>query len=93
VGISSAELQRARTALQGIHASYGAEIKKKEKEMERVIEKWQKLVDSRMRCPKVAPAVDRKCQGDLETSLTSLTGPSFTWKRKTAAEKVASQYS
>ena len=39
-----------------------------------MIDKWQKLVDSRMHCPKVSPAegwgiLDRKCQGDLETTL------------------------
>ena len=60
--------QRARTTLQGIRTS-GAEIKKKGKKTERVIEKWQTLVDSRMLYPKVGPAMYRKYQGDLETSL------------------------
>ncbi|KAJ7180853.1 Afadin and alpha-actinin-binding-domain-containing protein [Mycena filopes] len=42
---TSAELQRARTALQGVRATHQSELKKKEKEVERMAERWNKLAD------------------------------------------------
>ncbi|KAF5373288.1 hypothetical protein D9615_007377 [Tricholomella constricta] len=56
---TTAELQRTRTLLQGVRASHQSEIKKKEKDVERMSEKWSKLagaqakltaVPSGMRC-------------------------------------------
>lgn len=80
---TSAELQRTRTTLQGIRAAHTAEVKKKERDTDRIIEKWQKLVDSQaqlsvapsgMRCPNVAVAEEseifgRRCRGFLEIAL------------------------
>ena len=80
---TSSEHQRTRTALQGLRATHVAELKKKEKETDRIIEKWQKLSDSQaklsvlpsgMRCPNVAivegsEIMARKCQGFLEIAL------------------------
>ncbi|KAG6829065.1 hypothetical protein H0H92_005839 [Tricholoma furcatifolium] len=43
---TSAELQRTRVAMQGVRATYHTELKKKEKEVERMAEKWNKLADS-----------------------------------------------
>ncbi|KAJ7656266.1 Afadin and alpha-actinin-binding-domain-containing protein [Mycena polygramma] len=40
-----AELQRARTALQAVRATHQSELKKKEKEVERMTERWGKLAD------------------------------------------------
>ncbi|KAJ6581800.1 Afadin and alpha-actinin-binding-domain-containing protein [Mycena capillaripes] len=40
-----AELQRARTALQAVRATHHSELKKKEKEVERMTERWGKLAD------------------------------------------------
>jgi hypothetical protein len=40
-----AELQRARTALQAVRATHQSELKKKEKEVERMAERWGKLAD------------------------------------------------
>jgi hypothetical protein len=42
---SALELQRTRTLLQGIRASTQAELRKKEKESERIVERWQKIAD------------------------------------------------
>ncbi|KIK35209.1 hypothetical protein CY34DRAFT_812336 [Suillus luteus UH-Slu-Lm8-n1] len=42
---TSAELQRTRSSLIALRATHSAEIKKKEKEVERIIEKWSKLSD------------------------------------------------
>ncbi|KAF9474824.1 hypothetical protein BDN70DRAFT_884425 [Pholiota conissans] len=42
---TSTELQRTRTLLQGVRATHHAELKKKEKEIERIMDKWQKLAD------------------------------------------------
>ncbi|KAH9479231.1 hypothetical protein JR316_0007819 [Psilocybe cubensis] len=43
---TSAELQRTRTVLQGVRATHVAELKKKEKEVERILDKWQKISDA-----------------------------------------------
>ncbi|KAJ7140290.1 Afadin and alpha-actinin-binding-domain-containing protein [Mycena crocata] len=42
---TSAELQRTRTALQAVRATHQSEMKKKEKEVERMAERWGKLAD------------------------------------------------
>ncbi|KAJ7696433.1 Afadin and alpha-actinin-binding-domain-containing protein [Mycena rosella] len=42
---TSVELQRARTALQAVRATHQSELKKKEKEVERITERWAKLAD------------------------------------------------
>ncbi|KAG2742975.1 hypothetical protein P692DRAFT_20866096 [Suillus brevipes Sb2] len=42
---TSAELQRTRSSLIALRATHSAEIKKKEKDVERIIEKWSKLSD------------------------------------------------
>ncbi|KAF4611199.1 hypothetical protein D9613_007132 [Agrocybe pediades] len=41
----TAELQRTRTTLQGVRSAHQTELKKKEKEVERILEKWQKISD------------------------------------------------
>jgi len=43
------DLQRARTALQALRATHVAEIKKREKEMEGMRERWSKLADAQLR--------------------------------------------
>ncbi|TFK71675.1 hypothetical protein BDN72DRAFT_793676 [Pluteus cervinus] len=43
---TSAELQRTRSALQGVRATSQNELRKKEKEIERLMERWSKLADS-----------------------------------------------
>ncbi|KAJ7066444.1 Afadin and alpha-actinin-binding-domain-containing protein [Mycena amicta] len=42
---TSIELQRARSALQSVRATHNAELKKKEREMDRMAERWNKLAD------------------------------------------------
>ncbi|KAG1735884.1 Afadin and alpha-actinin-binding-domain-containing protein [Suillus paluster] len=42
---TSAELQRTRSTLIALRATHSTEIKKKEKDVERIIEKWSKLSD------------------------------------------------
>ncbi|KAJ7091543.1 Afadin and alpha-actinin-binding-domain-containing protein [Mycena belliarum] len=42
---TSAELQRARTALQVVRATHQSELKKKEKDTERMTERWARLAD------------------------------------------------
>ena len=60
---TASELQRTRTLLQGIRATHQSELKKKEKDIERITEKWQKISDSQyklgqsqggLRCANVA---------------------------------------
>ena len=72
-----------RTTLQGLRAANVAELKKKDKDTDRIMEKWQKLVDSQaklsvlpsgMRCANAAVVegseiLGRKCQGYLEIAL------------------------
>jgi uncharacterized protein YdcH (DUF465 family) len=46
---TAAELQRTRTTLQGIRATHQQELKKKEKEFERMADKWNKLSDAQIK--------------------------------------------
>ena len=46
---TTADLQRARTALQALRAAHVAEIKKREKEIEAMRERWSKLADAQLR--------------------------------------------
>ncbi len=47
------DLQRARTALQALRATHVAEIRKREKEIEAVRERWSKLADAQLRISSV----------------------------------------
>jgi hypothetical protein len=77
-----AELQRTRTTLLGIKATHQSEIKKKEKDIERMAEKWSKITEAQtklmtipsgMRCANVAVVdgseIIGKGQGFLEVAL------------------------
>ena len=46
---TTGDLQRARTALQALRATHVAEIKKREKEIEAIRERWSKLADAQLR--------------------------------------------
>jgi hypothetical protein len=46
---TTTDLQRARTALQALRAAHVAEIKKREKEIEAMRERWSKLADAQLR--------------------------------------------
>jgi hypothetical protein len=77
-----AELQRSRSAIQGVRAAHQTEIKKKEKEIERMVERWTKLADMQsrltttsagLRCSNLAVStgstIDGKNKSLLETAL------------------------
>ncbi|KAH7890897.1 Afadin and alpha-actinin-binding-domain-containing protein [Phlebopus sp. FC_14] len=46
---TTTDLQRAKSSLQALRATHAAEIRKKEKDIERMIEKWTKLADSQIK--------------------------------------------
>lgn len=46
---SNAELTRTRSSLHSVRAAYGVEVKRKEKEVERIMERWQKMSGGSMR--------------------------------------------
>jgi hypothetical protein len=46
---TTGDLQRARTALQALRATHVAEIKKREKEIEAMRERWSKLADAQLK--------------------------------------------
>ncbi|KAG8221070.1 hypothetical protein J3R82DRAFT_2585 [Butyriboletus roseoflavus] len=54
---TTAELQRTRTSLQALRATHVAELKKKEKEIERMVDKWIKLSDSQAKLPTTSPGM------------------------------------
>ncbi|KZT25324.1 hypothetical protein NEOLEDRAFT_1156280 [Neolentinus lepideus HHB14362 ss-1] len=58
---TTAELQRTRTSLQTVRATYQAEVKKKEKELERTVEKWMKLSDSQLKLGAVPSSMIIRC--------------------------------
>ena len=57
---TSAELQRARSALQSVRQTNAAELKRKEKEMERMIERWAKISDAQVKLGSVASGLSFK---------------------------------
>ncbi|KAJ3775888.1 Afadin and alpha-actinin-binding-domain-containing protein [Lentinula raphanica] len=52
--LSNAELQRTRSALQTIRATHQAELKKKEKEIERTMDRWTKISDAQAKLSSTA---------------------------------------
>ena len=46
---TTGDLQRARTALQALRATHVAEIKRREKEIEGIRERWSKLSDAQLK--------------------------------------------
>ncbi|KAF8075153.1 Afadin and alpha-actinin-binding-domain-containing protein [Lyophyllum atratum] len=75
---TTAELQRTRTTLQGVRASHQSEIKKKEKDVERMSEKWSKLADAQaklmavpsgMRCANAAVVTGSELIGKTKNFL------------------------
>ncbi|KAG5653603.1 hypothetical protein H0H81_011975 [Sphagnurus paluster] len=79
---TTSELQRTRSLLQGVRATHQSELKKKEKDIERMLEKWSKLADAQtklmaapsgMRCANAAVVTGSemigKGQGFLEIAL------------------------
>ncbi|KAL4065926.1 Afadin and alpha-actinin-binding-domain-containing protein [Scleroderma yunnanense] len=46
---TTADLQRARSSIQGLRTAHAMELKKKEKEHERMVERWIKLVDTQQK--------------------------------------------
>jgi hypothetical protein len=60
----SAELQRTRSALQALRTTHQAELRRREKEAERVVERWAKLSDQQLRAGSLAAGIsfsDSKC--------------------------------
>ncbi|KAA1470163.1 hypothetical protein DENSPDRAFT_928667 [Dentipellis sp. KUC8613] len=55
------ELQRTRTSLQALRSQHQAEIKKKEKDIERMTEKWSKLSDSQLKLGSVPSGMTIQC--------------------------------
>ena len=74
-----AELQRTRTSLQVVRATHQSELKKKEKEVERMVEKWSKLADAQaklaatssgmIRCANVAVVEGSELLGNSKSHL------------------------
>ncbi|KAI0042736.1 hypothetical protein FA95DRAFT_1547240 [Auriscalpium vulgare] len=46
---TTSELQRTRTTLQGLRSTHQAELKKRDREAERMVEKWSKLSDAQLK--------------------------------------------
>ena len=46
---TTAELQRTRASLQAIRLTHQSELKRKEKEIERMVEKWSKVCDTQLK--------------------------------------------
>lgn len=46
---TTADLQRARSSVQGLRTTHVMELRKKEKEIERMVEKWIKLADAQQK--------------------------------------------
>ncbi|KAF9454385.1 hypothetical protein P691DRAFT_692547, partial [Macrolepiota fuliginosa MF-IS2] len=75
---TTAELQRTRTSLQALRTTHQIELKKKEKDIERMTEKWSKISDSQtklmsvpagMRCANVAALGGSEFRGKSQSYL------------------------
>ncbi|KAI0036208.1 Afadin and alpha-actinin-binding-domain-containing protein [Vararia minispora EC-137] len=58
---TTTELQRTRSAMQSLRATHAAETKKKEKEVERMTERWSKLSDSQLKLGNVRSGITMTC--------------------------------
>ncbi|KAG1737211.1 Afadin and alpha-actinin-binding-domain-containing protein [Suillus lakei] len=58
---TSAELQRTRSSLIALRATHSTEIKKKEKDVERIIEKWSKLSDMQTKLSTSSSGLTFRC--------------------------------
>ncbi|KAJ3555581.1 hypothetical protein NM688_g2497 [Phlebia brevispora] len=68
------ELQRTRTALQGVRTSHAAEIKKIEKEKERALDRWNKLADQQLKLGSVPSGIRFSNAEVVEASDVQLRG-------------------
>ncbi|KAG9313138.1 hypothetical protein JVU11DRAFT_6588 [Chiua virens] len=69
---TSAELQRTRMSLQALRVTHVAELKKKEKEIERMVEKWTKLADSQTKSSTSPGLVIRGANAEVATGMELL---------------------
>ncbi|KAI0071156.1 hypothetical protein K474DRAFT_1652846 [Panus rudis PR-1116 ss-1] len=69
-----AELQRTRTSLQGLRATHQAEIKKLEKEKERVLDRWSKLADNQTKLGAIPSGIKFTNSQVVEASDVQLRG-------------------
>lgn len=69
---TSTELQRTRTSMQYLRSTTQNELKRKDKEIERVLERWNKVADSQvkisnissgLRCGNIASEIEAPCKG------------------------------
>lgn len=52
-----AELQRTRTSLQAVRATHQSELKKRDKDVERMAEKWNKISDAQIKLTSVPAGI------------------------------------
>lgn len=57
---TSAELQRARSSLQSVRQTHAAELKRREKETEKMIERWAKISDAQVKLGSTAAGLSVK---------------------------------
>ncbi|KAF6761811.1 Afadin and alpha-actinin-binding-domain-containing protein [Ephemerocybe angulata] len=74
---TTAELQRTRTSLQAIRSTHQAELKKREKEVERLSERWQKIADLQTKVQNNASGIQCANVAAVEGRSGLDRGPSF----------------
>ncbi|KAH8096923.1 Afadin and alpha-actinin-binding-domain-containing protein [Phellopilus nigrolimitatus] len=57
---TSAELQRTRTSMQSVRQTHAAELKRREKETEKILERWQKISDAQTKLSATAAGLKFK---------------------------------
>ncbi|EAU90393.2 hypothetical protein CC1G_00777 [Coprinopsis cinerea okayama7 len=84
---TSLELQRTKSSLQGIRTAHQQELKKKEKEIDKLAEKWQKLADSQAKLSTTASGISCANVAAIEGRTNQIKGPDFLEVALDEAEK------
>ncbi|EIW78664.1 hypothetical protein CONPUDRAFT_156630 [Coniophora puteana RWD-64-598 SS2] len=85
---TTAKLQRTRTSIQALRASHTSELKKKERDVERMTEKWTKLAEAQSKLSASGAASGMTIRG---TNADVVTGSEVLWQGRTVDEEALEQ--
>ncbi|EIW75097.1 hypothetical protein CONPUDRAFT_147281 [Coniophora puteana RWD-64-598 SS2] len=85
---TTAELQRTRTSIQALRASHTSELKKKERDVERMTEKWTKLAEAQSKLSASSAASGMTIRG---ANADVVTGSEVLWQGRTVDEEALEQ--
>src|SRR5579863_8253532 len=84
---TTGDLQRARTALQALRATHVAEIKRREKEIEAMRERWSKLSDAQLKIGTLPSGISASSPSLQPANASAVMGSDGTSAAGDAAQK------